>query len=85
MKLSKEKQILQTNNKIQFHSYWKNLIFKFVKDCSYVGFEQYKNTFFIKIRNKDKKEIVFELAGTPDDMTSESYKKLLKEITNDKL
>lgn len=83
MKLSKEKQRQQTSQKIQFHSYWKDVVKRCVKNCTYIGFEQYKSNFFIKIRTKDTKEMVFELAGSPDDMTVESYQKLIKEITNE--
>lgn len=46
MNLSKKKQTQQSNLKIQFHSYWKNIIFKFIKGCSYIGFENYKNKYF---------------------------------------
>lgn len=73
----------QNNQKIQFHSYWKKVIFKFVKNCIYVAFEQYKDKYFLVIRAKDTKEMVFELAGTPDDMSAETYQKLLKETTNE--
>lgn len=83
MNLSKEKNKQKLSQKIQFHSYWKDVILKIIKGCIYVGFEQYQNKFFLKIRTKDKKEMVFQLAGSPDDLTNESYKKLIKEITNE--
>ena len=76
-------QLKQTNQKIQFHSYWKSVIFKFVKGCTYIGFEQYKDKYFLKIRIKDTKQMVFKLAGTPDDMSAETYQNLLKTITNE--
>ncbi len=76
-------QLKQTNQKIQFHSYWKKVIFKFVKDCTYIGFEQYKDKYFLKIKTKNTKQMVFELAGTPNDMSAETYQNLLKTITNE--
>ena len=82
-KLTRQKQIV--NSKIQFHSYWKAIILKVVKDCTYVAFEQYNNKFFLKIRAKDTKEIVFELTGCPDDMTVESYQNLIKQIVNEQV
>ena len=83
MNLSKEQQI--ANNNISFHSYWKKAILKIVKGANYCGFEQYKDKHFLKIRAKDTKEIVFELAGTPNDLTNESYEKLIKEIVTDEV
>jgi coproporphyrinogen III oxidase len=83
MKLTKEQQT--ANNNIAFHSYWKKAILKVVKGAIYCGFEQYQDKYFLKVRTQDKKEAVFQLAGTPNDLTNEVYEKLIKEIINEQI
>ncbi len=71
----------QQSNQIGFHKLWLGIIKKAVKDSTYVGFENYKDNYFIKIKVKDGKEMVLQLAGKPSDLTTESYQKIIAEIT----
>ena len=43
--------------------------------CSYLAFERYKDTYSVRAV-KNKKEIMFSLNGTPDDIKPEFYLEL---------
>ncbi len=52
---------------------------KKIAKASYVGFENYKDYFHVKVIRNDFASY-FKLHGTPNDMTQDSYDKLLELI-----
>jgi hypothetical protein len=62
------------------HQYFLNLI-KTTVGCSFVGYEQYKESYNLKIiKNKGEKAIYVPLTGTPEDVTPQSYAKVIQDL-----
>jgi len=62
------------------HSFFLQKIKKNVK-ASFVAFEEYNSRFHIKVI-KDKKPTLFQLVGTPNQATFQSYSEVLNQISN---
>lgn len=63
---------------LSFHNYWQNVIKRELK-ASFVAWEANDEGLFLKI-NINKSPIYCEVGGTFEDVTSESYAGLLKEL-----
>lgn len=76
---SKLKQFLKAIGKPKsFHTANLEHIKKIAK-ASFVGFEHYQDIYHVRVV-RDGKETFYRLIGTPNDMTQDSYDKLLELI-----